>query len=314
MKKPQPPHNTKPLVLVITGQTATGKSALAIKLAKLFNGEVISADSRQVYRGMNLGTGKVTQKEMAGIPHHLIDIEHPSRTYHVERFKRDAERAISDIIARGKLPIICGGTGFYIEAIIHNVVRPDVPQNKKLRAELEKTPLADLQNKLRTLDPERFAEIDKQNPVRLIRAIEIASALGKVPKLTQAHSPYTFIQIGIECADDELRARIEKRLDERLKKGMIAEVKKLRTGTRPVSMKRLHELGLEYRFIADYLSGPQTKDRKRTMRENLATAIWQYARRQKTWFRRDKTIRWFKRTETSAIKQLVKEALFSINA
>jgi tRNA dimethylallyltransferase len=295
----------KPLILVVVGPTATGKSALAIALAKRFGGEVISADSRQVYRDMDLGTGKVTTKEMAGIPHHLLDIEHPSRTYSVERFKRDADAAIQDILARGAMPIICGGTGFYVDSIVHNVVRPDVPANKKLRAALNKKSLAELQLVLKALDPKRFATVDQKNPVRLIRAIEIATALGAVPQLTHAPSPYRFIQIGIECPDDELRARIEKRLDERLKKGMIAEVRALRSAPRPVSMKRLNELGLEYRYIALHLAGKLTKTE---LRDQLATAIWHYARRQKTWFRRDKTITWFTRDEVAKIEKHIRAA------
>lgn len=296
----------KPLVLVVLGPTATGKSALAIALAKRFGGEVISADSRQVYRGMDLGTGKVTPKEMAGIPHHLLDIEHPSRAYNVERFKSDAESALTGILARGNMPIICGGTGFYIESIVHNVVRPDVPTNKKLRTALSKKSLAELQLILKALDPKRFKTVDQQNPVRLIRAIEIATALGAVPQLKHKPSPYRFVQIGIECPDDELRARIEKRLDERLKKGMIAEVRALRSASRPVSMRRLNELGLEYRYIALHLAGKLTKTE---MRDQLATAIWQYARRQKTWFRRDKSITWFTRDELQAIENHIRAEL-----
>ncbi len=296
----------KPLVLVVLGPTATGKSALAIALAKRFGGEVISADSRQVYRGMDLGTGKVTPKEMAGIPHHLLDIEHPSRAYNVERFKHDAESALTGILARGNMPIICGGTGFYIESIVRNVVRPDVPANKKLRTALSKKSLAELQLILKALDPRRFKTVDQQNPVRLIRAIEIATALGAVPQLKHKPSPYRFVQIGIECPDDELRARIEKRLDERLKKGMIAEVRALRSASRPVSMRRLNELGLEYRYIALHLAGKLTKTE---MRDQLATAIWQYARRQKTWFRRDKSITWFTRDELQAIENHIRAKL-----
>lgn len=296
----------KPFVLVVLGPTATGKSALAIALAKHFGGEVISADSRQVYRGMDLGTGKVTPKEMAGIPHHLLDIEHPSRAYNVERFKSDAESALTGILARGNMPIICGGTGFYIESIVHNVVRPDVPTNKKLRTALSKKSLSELQLILKALDPKRFKTVDQQNPVRLIRAIEIATALGAVPQLKHKPSPYRFVQIGIECPDDELRARIEKRLDERLKKGMIAEVRALRSAPRPVSMRRLNELGLEYRYIALHLAGKLTKTE---MRDQLATAIWQYARRQKTWFRRDKSITWFTRDELQAIENHIRAEL-----
>jgi tRNA dimethylallyltransferase len=143
----------KPRLVVVLGPTSSGKSDLAVIIAKKFNGEVISADSRQVYTGMDIGTGKVTKKEMAGIPHHLLDVADPKKRYSVSRFKRDANRAISDIVKRGKLPILCGGTGFYIQAIVDGLILPEVKPDKKLRKELETCSTKELFSQLKNARP-----------------------------------------------------------------------------------------------------------------------------------------------------------------
>ena len=174
-------HFDKPKVIVIMGQTATGKSALAVKIAKKIGGEIISADSRQVYKGLDIGTGKIFTKEMKGISHYLIDIESPKNKFTAAQFKELAEEKIKEIIARGKTPIICGGTGFYIDAITKGVVFPEVPPNYPLRKKLALANDRALMLKLKKIDPERAKNIDPKNKVRLIRAIEIAKALGKVP-------------------------------------------------------------------------------------------------------------------------------------
>ena len=173
----------KTKLLIILGPTASGKSDLAVQLAKKYNGEIISADSRQVYKGLNIGTGKITKKEMSGIKHHLLDVTDPKKVFTVSQFKTLVEIAIADISSRGKLPIICGGTGFYIQAVVDNIILPEVPPNKKLREKLNKKTTTELFEILKKLDNERAKNIDAKNPRRLIRAIEIAEKLGKVPPL-----------------------------------------------------------------------------------------------------------------------------------
>jgi len=270
----------KPKVIVIVGPTASGKTSLSIKLAKKMNGEIISADSRQVYRGLNLGTGKVTKKEMSGIKHYLLDVADPKKVFTVTDFVRLGEKAITDIHARGKMPIICGGTGFYIQALVDGLIIPEVPPNPNLRKILEKKKLVDLLEILKKLDPKRYKNIDKKNPRRIIRAIEIAKALGKVPtlKTTSRYDP-EFIKISLP--KEVLEKRIHERLLARLKAGMVNEVKNLHA--KGLSWKRMENLGLEYRFIARYL---QNKITKEEMVEQLETAIRQYAKRQITWFKR----------------------------
>ncbi|MFA6601514.1 MAG: tRNA (adenosine(37)-N6)-dimethylallyltransferase MiaA, partial [Candidatus Paceibacterota bacterium] len=160
-------------LLIILGPTATGKSDLAVSLARKLNGEIISADSRQVYRGLNIGTGKITKKEMGGIKHYLLDVADPKKTFDVTQYVGLAEKAISEIVAKDKLPIICGGTGYYISALVDGIVFPDVPPNPNLRAKLKLKSTSQLGIILKKLDPERYETIDKKNPRRLLRAIEI---------------------------------------------------------------------------------------------------------------------------------------------
>jgi tRNA dimethylallyltransferase len=287
-------------VIVILGQTATGKSDLAVQIAKKYNGEVISADSRQVYQGLNIGTGKITKKEMRGVRHHLLDVVDPKKVFSVAEYKKLADAAILDVHARGKLPIICGGTGFYIDAVTKGIVLPEVPPNKKLRKILDKRSAPALYKMLLKLDPARAKSIDKNNKVRLVRAIEIAKALGKVPALKEASPMYKFIQIGLYLPEAELRKKINKRLLARVKSGMLKEAQKLRRGG--LSSSRMLELGLEYRYQGLYLNKKITKEE---MTEKLNTEIYKYAKRQMTWFKRDKKVKWFKGGEnTKALKYL----------
>lgn len=300
-------NQAKSSILVIVGQTATGKSALAISLAKKFNGEVVSADSRQVYKGMNIGTGKVTRQEMKGVKHHMLDVADPkpsgAKAYNVAKFQRDTHAVIADILKRGKLPIICGGTGFYIQAIVDNTSLPDVTADATLRKKLGKLSAEKLLPMLKKLDPKRAKRIDPKNKVRVIRAIEIAQALGKVPAVVS--SPlYNSVQIGIRLPDNELRAGIHKRLMNRMKQGMLREAKKLHaTG---LSWKRMEQLGLEYRYVAFFLQGKIKRDEMLTQ---LESEIWHYARRQKTWFARDKRIKWFSPKDTNKMSTFVKRNL-----
>ena len=283
-------------ILVILGPTATGKSGLAVKLARKYKGEVISADSRQVYKDLDIGTGKITKKEMRGVPHHMLDIVSPKKVFTVSEWKEKTEKIIKNIISRGKLPIICGGTGFYIQSIVENVILPEVPPNKVLRKKLEKKGLAELQTILVKLDPRRFSNIDIKNPVRLIRAIEIATALGRTPEIKMGENPYKFLQIGLRLPDKELKKRIHVRLFSRIRAGMITEAKNLHKNG--LSWKRMRELGLEYRYLADFMEKKITKE---NFIKKLETEIWHYAKRQMVWFKRDKRIKWFKPGEITRI-------------
>lgn len=287
--------------IVILGQTSTGKSDFAVKIAKQIKGEIISADSRQVYKGMNLGTGKITKKEMQGIPHYLLDIYSPKKIFTVSDFKKRADRAILEITKQGGIPIICGGTGFYIDTLVNNLDLPEVPPNKKLRQELDKKTAQELFEILKKIDSTRAENIDSKNKVRLVRAIEIAKTLGKVPPISNVGRWTSDIfKIGLTLPPEILKERIKTRLLSRIKKGMIKEVKNLHKSG--ISWKRLKELGLEYRYVSMYLEGILTKDE---MIEKLNSEIWKYAKRQKTWFKRDKSIIWIDpRKKTDEIKVL----------
>ncbi len=282
----------KQKVLVILGPTATGKSSLAVSLAKKINGEVISADSRQVYKGMDLGTGKINKKEMGDIPHHLLDVIKPNARFSVSRYKQLAGKAIEKVLSKGKLPIICGGTGFYIDSIVKNIALPEVPPNFKLRKQLEKKSAESLFIILKKLSPSRAKNIDKHNKVRLVRAIEIAKALGNVPKAKELPSKYNFTFIGLDLPDKKLKENISIRLLSRIKKGMVHEVKKLHESG--VSWKRLESFGLEYRQIALFLQNKIPKDQ---MLKGIENETWQYVKRQRTWFKRNKDIKWFEPKE-----------------
>jgi tRNA dimethylallyltransferase len=267
-------------LIVICGPTATGKSDYAVKLAKEIGGEVISADSRQVYKGLDIGSGKITKREMKGIPHHLLDVANPTRIFSVAQYKKLADKAIKDILKRGKVPILCGGTGFYINAVIFNQTFPAVSPNKTLRRALEKKSLSELQTQLQDLDIDRYHTIDINNKVRIIRAIEIAQVLGKVPAIV-SHAPYDIEWIYLDFTDEELRERIHIRLLKRMKIGMVKEIRTLHE--KGLSWKRLESLGLEYRYVAYYLQGKMTKE---AMLKELGFAIWHYAKRQRTWFKK----------------------------
>ncbi len=277
----------KPKVYVVCGPTATGKSDYAVELALRENGEIISADSRQIYRGMDLGTGKITQEEMKGVPHHLLDIRDPNEDFSVEEFQKLAFEKIEEILARGKTPIICGGTGFFIQSVVDNTIFPVAPANPELRAELEMKDLAELREILKTIPMEDDAKVDTENKRRVIRAIELGRALGKIPAIKYGEQKYDFEMIGLDKPDAELQERIAKRLTSRIEAGMVGEVKNLHEGG--VSWERLENFGLEYRYIAEFLQNKITEEQ---MIETLKLKIWQYAKRQRTWFKRDKRIKW----------------------
>jgi len=278
----------KPKIITIVGPTASGKTDLSIELALKFNGEVISADSRQVYKGLDVGSGKITKEEMRGVKHHLLDVTSPETNYTGADFTKDANNAISDILERGKLPIIVGGTFFYIELLKGRAKSAPVEPNPILRTQLERLSTEELFQELEKTDKNRAENIDPKNRRRLIRSLEIITALGHVPKHTITDSPYEWLNIGINIEKNLLQQRIEERLKNRLEVGMIEEVENLlKSG---VSPQWLHDLGLEYRYIAEYL---QNKITYEEMLNLIVVKSRQFAKRQYTWLKRDKTIDWY---------------------
>ena len=279
----------KPKIIAVVGPNAAGKSALAVRLAKKFNGEIISADSRQVYQGLNIGTGKISKKEMGGVRHHLLNVASPRQQFTVARYQKLAGLALKNILVRRKLPIICGGTGFYIQVITDNLKLPPVKPVLELREKLERKTTKELAEILEKLDSRRAKTIDRKNRRRLIRAIEIAKQLGTIPSLKKTETRFNVLKLGVKIAPVELRQKIKRRLRQRLDAGLINEVRKLHQ--KGISWKRFDELGLEYRYVSYYLRGELTREE---MIKKLETAIWHYAKRQMTWFKKDKEIRWIK--------------------
>jgi len=297
--------NNKPKVIVILGPTASGKSDIAVELARKFNGEVISADSRQVYKGLDIGTGKITKKEMRGIKHHLLDVISPKKKFNASDFVILTSNVIAQIVGRSKIPIVCGGTGFYIDALLGEKQLAEVPPNEKLRAQLEKKSVTELFKILKKLDPERAKNIDAKNGRRLVRAIEICEVIGRVPKYELRDTKYEVLKIGIKIEEKELKNRINKRIDKWFKMGLLKEVRDLHQ--KGLSWKRMSELGLEYKLVANFLRGPLRKKVSRfnldmfSLKKEMAEKTWQYAKRQTTWFKRDKNIKWFTINEAEKI-------------
>ncbi len=282
-------------VIVIVGPTSSGKSDLAVKLARRFNGEIISADSRQVYKGLDIGSGKITRHEMNGVPHYLLDVASPKTPpaggFTVSKYKSLAVRAINKIIKKNKVPIICGGTGLYIDAVIYNWPIPEVKADAKLRAKLHLQSAEKLFKTLQKIDPERAKNIDKHNKVRLVRAIEIIKTTGASIPYFKPHesktSAHEILKIGLRLKESTLKEKIKTRLLKRIKAGMINEVKNLKKSG--VTSKRLESFGLEYRYVNRYLGGYISKNQMIT---ELTNEIYHYAKRQMTWFNRDKNTIW----------------------
>lgn len=267
---------------VITGPTASGKTALAVKVAQALDGEIISADSRQIYTGMDIGTGKDLE-EYGNVPYHLIDIVPAGYKYNLYEYLRDARAAVTDISARGKMPVVCGGTGMYLEALIRGTNLPEVPENKELRKQLATKSLDELTAilaEMKTL----HNTTDVDTAKRAVRAIEIQAYYLEHPELTPDVSPVepdkNAVIIGVDIDRESRRRRISARLQSRLDAGMIEEVKKLLDSGIPT--ENLIYYGLEYKFITLYLTGELSKQE---MIDSLEIAIHQFAKRQMTWFR-----------------------------
>ncbi|MDE2038280.1 MAG: tRNA (adenosine(37)-N6)-dimethylallyltransferase MiaA [Patescibacteria group bacterium] len=312
-------------VLAIVGPTASGKSDLAVavarevgrrKLGGYSGAEIVSADSRQVYRGLDIGTGKVTRSEMRGIRHHLLDVADPRRAFTAEKYRRLALKAIAGIAARGNLPIVCGGTGFYIDALFSDGL-PAAAPDPKLRARLSGKPPEELLALLKRADRARWETIsanpsDCKNPRRIIRAIEVASAGKRTTRPPHERSDgqtYSVSYIGIRLPKEALAQRIHDRLAARLRRGMVAEVRRLHE--HGLSWKRMDELGLEYRYLSRYLRGLTMKG---AMAATLETGIRRYAKRQMTWFMRDPRITWLSRAATGRdLTKLIKSTIILPN-
>lgn len=286
-----------PDLIVVLGPTASGKSALGIALAQQNKGEIISADSRQVYRGLDIGSAKVSAEEQALIPHHLLDITDPQEIYTVAQFQQDAIRAIDTILERGKQPFLVGGSPHYIQTIVEHFDIPHIEPQPELRAQLAKRPLIDLLTQLEELDPESARTIDRNNPRRIQRALEVCIVSGQ-PFSQQrrvARARYRTLELGIHWPRDILYQRIDQRVDERMKQGMEQEVRELLA--HGVSRERLEEFGLEYRFVSRWIHKDFASEGE--MVQRLKYAIHDFTRRQISWFRRDPGIIWIEGGETT---------------
>ncbi len=277
-------------LIVILGATASGKSALGIHLAQRFNGEIVSADSRQVYRGLDIGSAKVTPEERALVPHHLLDVADPREIYSVARFREEASAAIDAILERGRQPFLVGGSPHYLQVVVDNLQVPQVAPDPALRRQLEARPLSALLAELEQRDPRAAASIDRRNPRRVIRALEVTLISGRPfsEQQGQASPRYESLLLGIAWPRQELYRRIDERVETRMRQGMVEEVRALLK--QGLSHERLEALGLEYRFVSRLLRGEYESEE--AMVERLKYAIHDFARRQLTWFRRDQRIIW----------------------
>lgn len=269
----------RPRIICVAGPTASGKSARAVALAKERDGEVISVDSRQVYRTLDIGTEKISPEEMAGVPHHLIDVREPEETYGAGDFAKDAGRLIEELAAAGRTPVLAGGTHFYFDALLYGLPE-SVPPDPALRAAFEELPDEELYARIMEKDPRRGAELDPRNRPRLVRALELIEALGKVPERPRKEMRYEVEWVVMDPPMEALSPRIEKRLAEAFRSGLADEVRAVRER---VGDTRLEEFGLEYRVVGQWLRGEREEA---SMLPALSAQLKQYARRQKAWLRK----------------------------
>lgn len=310
-------------LLVILGPTSTGKTDLAIQLAKQFNGEIISADSRQVYKGLDIGTGKMPSVdlrmrkgegfwEIDGVKIWMYDVADPNTQYTVSDYVKDTNLTLEKIGTNNKLPIIVGGTGLYIKAITEGLSNLEIPLDENLRIELENLPLLELQNKLKKISIEKWENMnysDQQNPRRLVRTIEIIrNSKFKLPfggpksKMQLKIQNLNLLKIGLAANRDILYKRSDDRVIKRISQGMIEEA--IRLKEKGVSLQRFRQLGLEYGVLADFLEGKiKNKEELITILQNK---IHGYIRRQQTWFKKEKNINWFDINKKSYLSKIEK--------
>lgn len=276
--------NQKPKLIVIAGTNASGKSGLGVELARKYGGEIVSADSRQVFQGYDLGSGKITSEEMKGVPHHLIDVCKSNDFFSMHDFQRLAYQAIDGILTRGNVPFLVGGTGLYIASVTEGYVMSDRMPDLAYRDELEQKSTPELYDMLVSLVPD--VEVDAKNRNRVMRMLE---------KIHDGddHRPhnaprYDCLKLGVTWDRETLKKRIDERLERRMQQGMVDEVRSLMENG--ASTEFLYKLGLEYRYISQYINGEFASEAE--MCAELSLAIKRFAKRQMTWFRRDKEIRW----------------------
>ncbi len=286
----------KPKVIVICGPTASGKTALSIELAKKIDGEIISGDSMQIYKDMNIGTAKPNIEEMQGIKHYLIDFVDPDKRYSVADFKRDAEKAIKEILNKGKIPIVVGGTGLYIDSLIYGIEYQDIKFDEQYRKELEEIAIQDgglekLYNKAKEIDSVAIEKISPNDKKRILRVLEIYKATGKTKTEQEEESrkngiKYDYRVFAINIEREKLYERINKRVDIMVQQGLIEEVKKLlqKYNEFPTAMQ-----GLGYKEVVEYLEDKCTKEE---MIEKIKMETRRYAKRQITWFKKNKQTIW----------------------
>nr|WP_298660597.1 tRNA (adenosine(37)-N6)-dimethylallyltransferase MiaA [uncultured Flavobacterium sp.] len=316
--------NNLPKIIVILGPTASGKTDLGLVLAKKFNGEIVSADSRQVYKQMNIGTAKPQLENnnqieilnsvqndspvyiVDGIPHHLIDIVNPDQDFSLADFKTMATNCIQDILKRGKLPIVVGGTGLYIWTIVDNLDIPKIKPNIELRLELEKKSLSELVGQLQEIDPESAAVIDLKNSRRVLRALEVAITSGRsfIAQQTKSQPLFNALQIGIDISKEELNTRIEKRVDAQMQEGLLHETEGLVQAGYSWNLPSMSGIG--YRQIGYYQQGKMSLPKAI---ETLKTDTKKYAKRQMTWFKRDKRIQWVKSGNLKIVQEIIEKFL-----
>lgn len=290
----------KPKIIAIVGATASGKTSLSLALAKHFSGEIISADSRQIYRGLDIGTAKITPEEMSDVPHHLINILDADQAFSAHDFSTLATSAINDITKRAKLPIVVGGTFFYLDQLRGKSGKAPVPPNPRLRTALEALTLPELKSRLETFDPTLLSSIDTQNPRRMVRALEILDALGHIPQTETTDSPYDWLVIGLQIDKNALRERYRQRAQGWLKIGFLDEIRSLLK--QGITERRLTEIGFEYTLGLALFKQEITEAE---FIDRFEQKNWQYAKRQLTWLKRDQAIHWFTSTEQNEIFQAV---------
>ncbi len=307
---------TKPPLLLIVGPTAVGKTELAIRLAERLNGEIVSADSRLFYRGMDIGTAKPTPAEQARAPHHLIDVANPDETWSLAMFQQSAHEIIADIHARGRLPLLVGGTGQYVRAVTQGWTPPEVEPDDRLRLVLEK--LAEergkewLYDRLKAVDPEAAAVIDLRNVRRTIRALEVILTTGHKfsAQRGQADLPYDLLTVGLKRPREELYARVDARIDAMFAAGLLDEVRALLTKGYSPELPSMSGIG--YRECCQVLSGQMSEEQARVQMKRITRV---FVRRQANWFKEsDPNIRWFEAGDPKVLEKvltLTKEKKFT---